>query len=149
PPLPPPPLAAGADAAPGRSAGRRLAPHPPPLVRDAPSRGRSGPAGGPGAPRPREPRDHPGLHPRLAGTPPIRVRRRPPPRVPPPGVTSSRALARAGLIVSGAFLISRVLGWVRVVVIVNGGLPGADLDAFFAAFRLPDLVFQLVAAGAL
>jgi putative peptidoglycan lipid II flippase len=64
-------------------------------------------------------------------------------------VTSSRALARAGLVVSGAFLISRVLGWVRVVVIVNGGLPGSDLDAFFAAFRLPDLVFQLVAAGAL
>ena len=64
-------------------------------------------------------------------------------------MTSSRALARAGLIVSGAFLVSRVLGWVRVVVIVNGGLPGAELDAFFAAFRLPDLVFQLVAAGAL
>jgi len=64
-------------------------------------------------------------------------------------VTSSRALARAGLIVSGAFLVSRVLGWIRVVVIVNGGLPDTDLDAFFAAFRLPDLVFQLVAAGAL
>jgi putative peptidoglycan lipid II flippase len=64
-------------------------------------------------------------------------------------VTSSRALARAGLIVSGAFLVSRVLGWVRVVVIVNGGLPASDLDSFFSAFRLPDLVFQLVAAGAL
>ncbi len=64
-------------------------------------------------------------------------------------MTSSRALARAGLIVSGAFLISRVLGWVRVVVIVNGGLSGSELDTFFAAFRLPDLVFQLVAAGAL
>ncbi len=64
-------------------------------------------------------------------------------------MTSSRALARAGLIVSGAFLVSRVLGWVRVVVIVNGGLSGSELDTFFAAFRLPDLVFQLVAAGAL
>ena len=64
-------------------------------------------------------------------------------------MTSSRALARAGLIVSGAFLVSRLLGWVRVVVIVNGGLPDADLDDFFQAFRLPDLVFQLVAAGAL
>jgi putative peptidoglycan lipid II flippase len=64
-------------------------------------------------------------------------------------VTSSRALAQAGLIVSGAFLVSRVLGWFRVVVIVGSGLPTADLDAFFAAFRLPDLVFQLVAAGAL
>jgi putative peptidoglycan lipid II flippase len=67
-------------------------------------------------------------------------------------VTTSRALARAGLIVSGAFLVSRVLGWVRVVVIVNAFGGSADierLDEFFAAFRLPDLVFQLVAAGAL
>jgi putative peptidoglycan lipid II flippase len=64
-------------------------------------------------------------------------------------VTSSRALARAGLIVSGAFLVSRILGWLRVVVIVNGGLSGSELDTFFAAFRLPDLMFQLVAAGAL
>lgn len=67
-------------------------------------------------------------------------------------MSSSRALARAGLIVSGAFLVSRVLGWVRVVVIVNAfGGPGSidRLDEFYAAFRLPDLVFQLVAAGAL
>lgn len=64
-------------------------------------------------------------------------------------MTSNRALARAGLVVSGAFLISRVLGWVRVVVIVNTFAPGRELDAFFAAFRLPDLIYQLVAAGAL
>jgi putative peptidoglycan lipid II flippase len=64
-------------------------------------------------------------------------------------VISSRALARAGLIVSGAFLVSRVLGWVRIVVISTAFGAGPDLDAFFAAFRLPDLVFQLVAAGAL
>jgi putative peptidoglycan lipid II flippase len=61
---------------------------------------------------------------------------------------SSRALAQAGLIVSAAFLVSRVLGWVRVVVIGNTFQAG-ELDAFVAAFRLPDLVFQLVAAGAL
>jgi len=64
-------------------------------------------------------------------------------------VTSSRALAQAGLIVSGFFLVSRVLGWVRLVVIGNTFPAGPDLDSFFAAFRLPDLVFQLVAAGAL
>ncbi len=67
-------------------------------------------------------------------------------------MTSSRALARAGLIVSGAFLVSRVLGWVRVLVITNqfGGAASVDrLDEFWQAFRLPDLVFQLVAAGAL
>jgi putative peptidoglycan lipid II flippase len=64
-------------------------------------------------------------------------------------VTSARTLARAGLIVSGAFLVSRVLGWVRLVVIADAVPDPAELDAFFAAFRIPDLLFQLVAAGAL
>jgi putative peptidoglycan lipid II flippase len=59
------------------------------------------------------------------------------------------ALARAGVIVSGAFLASRALGFVRVS--VTTALFGASpqLDAFYAAFRIPDLIFQLVAAGAL
>jgi putative peptidoglycan lipid II flippase len=64
-------------------------------------------------------------------------------------VTNGQALARAGIVVSGAFLISRLLGYVRFVVIGNSGLVAGDLDTFFAAFRLPDLIFQLVAAGAL
>jgi putative peptidoglycan lipid II flippase len=64
-------------------------------------------------------------------------------------VSSSRALARAGLIVSGAFLVSRILGWVRLVVFAHVFPAGSDLDVFYAAFRLPDLMFQLVAAGAL
>jgi putative peptidoglycan lipid II flippase len=64
--------------------------------------------------------------------------------------STSRSLARAGLIVSGAFLASRMLGWLRVVVIGNVfGSQSAELDAFYAAFRIPDLLFQLVAAGAL
>lgn len=64
-------------------------------------------------------------------------------------MTRSHALARAGLIVTIAFLASRVLGWVRLVVM--GTIFGAagELDTFFAAFRLPDLMFQLVAAGAM
>jgi putative peptidoglycan lipid II flippase len=57
------------------------------------------------------------------------------------------ALARAGLVVSGAYLVSRLLGYVRVVVIGSTLGAGEDLDAFFAAFRIPDLIFQLVAAG--
>ena len=64
-------------------------------------------------------------------------------------MSSSRAIARAGLIVSGAFLISRILGWVRLVVFAHVFPAGSDLNVFFAAFRLPDLMFQLVAAGAL
>ncbi|MDP9244041.1 MAG: murein biosynthesis integral membrane protein MurJ, partial [Chloroflexota bacterium] len=64
-------------------------------------------------------------------------------------MTALGSLARAGLIVSGAFLVARVLGYVRLVVIGNAFGASAELDAFFAAFRIPDLIFQLVAAGAL
>ena len=63
-------------------------------------------------------------------------------------MTGAIRLARAGLVVSGAFLVSRALGWVRLVVI-GRAFDAADLDTFFAAFRIPDLIFQLVAAGAL
>jgi putative peptidoglycan lipid II flippase len=63
-------------------------------------------------------------------------------------VIGASSLARAGMIVSGAFLVSRVLGWLRLVVIVNAVRDPRELDAFFAAFRIPDLLFQLVAAGA-
>jgi putative peptidoglycan lipid II flippase len=63
-------------------------------------------------------------------------------------VSGPQTIARAGLIVTSAFLVSRILGYVRVVAI-SGVAPSAQLDTFFAAFRVPDLIFQLVAAGAL
>jgi len=64
-------------------------------------------------------------------------------------VTRTAALARAGLIVSAAFLLSRLLGYVRGSTMAAVFGLSAELDAFYAAFRLPDLMFQLVAAGAL
>ncbi|MFM2104982.1 MAG: hypothetical protein RL338_14 [Chloroflexota bacterium] len=64
-------------------------------------------------------------------------------------MSASRRIATAGLIVTGAYLASRLLGWVRLAVISTTFGAGSELDAFFAAFRIPDLVFQLVAAGAL
>ena len=64
-------------------------------------------------------------------------------------MSGKQTIARAGLIVSGAFLVSRVLGYIRLVVIGNAFGATPQLDSFFAAFRLPDLIFQLVAAGAL
>ena len=68
---------------------------------------------------------------------------------PGPGETTARALARAGAIVTAAVIASRVLGYLRYV-FINGAIPDvAQLDAFFAAFRIPDFLFQLVAAGAL
>jgi putative peptidoglycan lipid II flippase len=62
---------------------------------------------------------------------------------------TARTLARAGMIVTAAFFVSRLLGWVRLIVITNTFGASADLDAYFAAFRVPDAIFQLVAAGAL
>jgi putative peptidoglycan lipid II flippase len=65
------------------------------------------------------------------------------------GASSARFLARAGLIVTGMFLLSRVLGYVRTIVFAAAFPDLVALDPFYAAFRIPDLLFQLVAAGAL
>ena len=120
------------------------------FLRDAPARRRRRPAGGPGAARPREPGDDPDLHPRVARSTPGCLSGGPSTgQARPDPVTAGQGLARAGMVVSGAFLISRLLGYVRFVVIGNSGLLAGELDTFFAAFRLPDLIFQLVAAGAL
>jgi putative peptidoglycan lipid II flippase len=63
--------------------------------------------------------------------------------------TTAQAIARAGLIVTAAIVASRILGYLRYV-FINRAVPDvAQLDAFFAAFRIPDFLFQLVAAGAL
>ncbi len=62
---------------------------------------------------------------------------------------TTRMLVRAGLVVTLAFLLSRILGYVRYVAIAAAVPDPSQLDAFFAAFRIPDFLFQLVAAGAL
>jgi putative peptidoglycan lipid II flippase len=65
-------------------------------------------------------------------------------------VTSTgRDLARAGVVVGSALFVSRILGWIRVVVIAASLGISRELDIYTAAFRIPDLLFQLVAAGAL
>ncbi len=64
-------------------------------------------------------------------------------------MTRGRGIARAGLVVTAAFLLSRILGWVRLLVLGSTFGAAGELDTFFAAFRIPDLIFQLVAAGAL
>jgi putative peptidoglycan lipid II flippase len=70
----------------------------------------------------------------------------------PPAATGpsvGRVLANASLILTVAALASRLLGWVRLLVIGSQFGASADLDAYFAAFRIPDAIFQLVVAGAL
>jgi putative peptidoglycan lipid II flippase len=58
-------------------------------------------------------------------------------------------LAQASLILTIAALGSRLLGWVRLLVIGSQFGASSELDAYFAAFRIPDAIFQLVVAGAL
>jgi putative peptidoglycan lipid II flippase len=62
---------------------------------------------------------------------------------------AARDLARAGMVVTSALFVSRILGWVRVAVIAASLGISRDLDIYIAAFRIPDFIFQLVAAGAL
>lgn len=47
------------------------------------------------------------------------------------------------------FIVSRALGLLREMVISHQFGTSGDLDAYLAAFRLPDILFQVVAGGAL
>jgi putative peptidoglycan lipid II flippase len=70
--------------------------------------------------------------------------------VPPPPVTGARrAVARAAAVVSAATLASRVLGFLRDLLIARLFGAGVATDAFFVAFRLPNLLRRLVAEGAI
>src|SRR2546426_11621710 len=59
------------------------------------------------------------------------------------------SVARASAIMIGTLVASRVLGWLRLSVLgaTFGGSP--DLDAFIAAFKIPDAIFGPLVAGAL
>jgi putative peptidoglycan lipid II flippase len=65
------------------------------------------------------------------------------------GPSVGRVLANASLILTIAALASRLLGWIRLLVIGSQFGATSQLDAYFAAFRIPDAIFQLVVAGAL
>ena len=62
---------------------------------------------------------------------------------------SGRGILNATLIVMIFFVLSRATGLLREVVIGARFGTGAELDAYLAGFRIPDILFQLVAGGAL
>lgn len=64
-------------------------------------------------------------------------------------IATRRQIARAAGLVSFLFAVSRLLGLLREVVIGAQFGAGATLDAYLAAFRVPDLIFYAVAGGAL
>jgi putative peptidoglycan lipid II flippase len=63
--------------------------------------------------------------------------------------THSRAIARNAAVIGGATLLSRVLGFLRDVIIAFALGAGPLADAFFVAFRVPNLLRRLFAEGSL
>src|SRR5919202_4995388 len=74
----------------------------------------------------------------------------PDPRPPTPAVAIQRMrrLAQAALVVLTGFMLSRLLGAVRNIVIAAHFGTGRQFDAYVAAIALPDLVFQVLVGGA-
>ncbi len=63
--------------------------------------------------------------------------------------SGKRQIAQAATIVMAAFVVSRVLGLTREIIIGQQFGTSSELDAYLAAFRVPDILFQLIAGGAL
>src|SRR5918912_2576586 len=60
-----------------------------------------------------------------------------------------RRIASAATLILGVFGLSRVLGYVRDVAIANTFGTSRQLDDYQVAFRVPDLLFNLLLAGAI
>src|SRR5919201_4105620 len=69
-------------------------------------------------------------------------------RIPKKGRNSSMNLLRALMAISSLTLVSRILGFVRDFYIARAFGAGLAIDAFFVAFRIPNLLRRLFAEGA-
>ena len=58
-------------------------------------------------------------------------------------------VVRNSALLSAAALASRLLGWVRLIVLVTAFGADGRLDPYLAAFKIPDIIYQLIAAGPL
>lgn len=64
-------------------------------------------------------------------------------------IGSNQGIGLAALLLLGGTVGSRALGLVRDIVVTNVFGLGPELDAYYAAFRIPDLIFQLVTGAAI
>ncbi|MPZ22206.1 MAG: murein biosynthesis integral membrane protein MurJ [Dehalococcoidia bacterium] len=69
--------------------------------------------------------------------------------VSPPSSPVARSLIVAAAIVALGFVGSRLLGVLRTIAIAGEFGTGDDVEAYFVAFRLPDLIFQVLAGAAI
>ncbi len=67
----------------------------------------------------------------------------------PEAQEGQRRIAWNTLVVAAAFALAAVAGLLRNMVIARQFGIGAQLDAYYAAFKLPDFLFTVVAGGAL
>lgn len=58
------------------------------------------------------------------------------------------SVSAAAIIISGSYLLSRLLGLLRDRLLVSNFGIGPETDAYTAAFRLPELLFTLLVSGA-
>lgn len=66
-----------------------------------------------------------------------------------PSSYTYRQLTFSAALVAGGFLLSKILGLGREVLIAQAFGTSGDLDAYYAAFNFPDLLFALIPGGAL
>lgn len=64
-------------------------------------------------------------------------------------MSEKHRIARAAGIVSAATLLSRILGFIRDMIVAQYFGAGMSTDAFFVAFRIPNLLRRLVGEGSL
>lgn len=62
---------------------------------------------------------------------------------------TSRSITTAAVVLGGASLLSRILGLVRDRLLTNQFGAGSLLDSYYAAFRIPDFLFNLLVLGVL
>lgn len=68
--------------------------------------------------------------------------------IPAPARAGSAVVGQAVAVVGLAFVANRVLGLVRDIIIAGKFGTGSELDAYIAAFRVPDFLFLVIASGA-
>lgn len=66
----------------------------------------------------------------------------------PTATQAGGGMARSAIIVSVAFVLSRILGLLREMVLSRQFGTTPDMDAYVAAFRIPDLLFLTIMSGA-
>ncbi len=63
--------------------------------------------------------------------------------------SQSKSITGAAIIISGATLVSRLVGLLRDRIFAHYFGVGPMMDAYYAAFKIPDLIYNLLIVGAL